>query len=310
MSYEKRETIVIYHKNCLDGFGAAFAIWKAQLPTKLKFIPMDYNERESWITSVRNNIEDWAQKDFIVVDFSFSNEDTEYLVSISNTFTWLDHHKTAFDNWCGETYLAENSKYEYKDSRSTIILDNEKSGAVLAWEHFHPYQPLPDALIFIQDRDLWNWHYPDTKAFTRSLSMLPQDFKVWEQVLSPNCVTEMITKGEAINEYYAEQLTRSIEATKESCQILGNVGLCCNLPPMFASEAGNVLARESGTFGATWFKDKDGNIKWSLRSIGDYDVSAIARSFGGGGHKNAAGFVLTPSSGETVSGIKLWHTGE
>jgi nanoRNase/pAp phosphatase (c-di-AMP/oligoRNAs hydrolase) len=28
----------------------------------------------------------------------------------------------------------------------------------------------------------------------------------------------------------------------------------------------------------------------SLRSKGDFDVSAIAKRFGGGGHKNAAGF--------------------
>jgi nanoRNase/pAp phosphatase (c-di-AMP/oligoRNAs hydrolase) len=30
--------------------------------------------------------------------------------------------------------------------------------------------------------------------------------------------------------------------------------------------------------------------KCSLRSNGDYDVSAIAKAFGGGGHRNAAGF--------------------
>lgn len=309
MSSKSKETIVIYHKNCLDGFGAAFAIWKSQLSTKLTFIPMDYNERENWITSVRNNIEDWVQKDFIVVDFSFSNADTDYLITISNYFTWLDHHKTAFEAWLGDDsqqYLG--SGYTYRDSKTYIKLDNEKSGAVLAWEHFHPYKIVPDAFNFIQDRDLWTWYYPDTKAFTRSLSMLPQEFEVWEQVLSPDCADEMITKGEAINEYYAEQLTRSIEATKERCEILGNVGLCCNLPPMFASEAGHVLAGESGTFGATWFKGKDGSVKWSLRSIGDYDVAAIARSFGGGGHKNAAGFALSESSESISQGVKLWHT--
>ena len=27
----------------------------------------------------------------------------------------------------------------------------------------------------------------------------------------------------------------------------------------------------------------------SLRSVGDFDVSAMAKEFGGGGHKNAAG---------------------
>ena len=36
--------------------------------------------------------------------------------------------------------------------------------------------------------------------------------------------------------------------------------------------------------------DKDGQCKCSLRSNGDYDVSAIAKAFGGGGHRNAAGF--------------------
>ena len=35
---------------------------------------------------------------------------------------------------------------------------------------------------------------------------------------------------------------------------------------------------------------EDGKFKFSLRSKGDLDVSAIAMIFGGGGHKNAAGF--------------------
>jgi nanoRNase/pAp phosphatase (c-di-AMP/oligoRNAs hydrolase) len=34
----------------------------------------------------------------------------------------------------------------------------------------------------------------------------------------------------------------------------------------------------------------------SLRSNGDYDVSAIAKVFGGGGHKNAAGFEVPLST--------------
>lgn len=309
MSSDKRETIVIYHKNCLDGFGAAFAVWKSELPSKLHFIPMDYNEREEFIAKIKATPEDWKGKEFVIVDFSFSVDDTTYLIGISSKLIWLDHHKTAFDSWCGETYLTSGeSVYQYVDSDTTIRLNNNKSGAVLAWEYFNPHKSVPDFILYIQDRDLWRWTMVETKAVTKALSELDQDFEVWNRFVWN--IDALDQKGQTIELYYNKQLLRSIEATKESCQILGNVGLCCNLPPMFASEAGHVLARESGTFGATWFKDKDGNIKWSLRSIGDYDVSAIARSFGGGGHKNAAGFVLTPSSGETVSGIKLWNTGE
>ena len=37
-------------------------------------------------------------------------------------------------------------------------------------------------------------------------------------------------------------------------------------------------------------EQEDGKFKFSLRSKGDLDVSSVAISFGGGGHKNASGF--------------------
>jgi phosphoesterase RecJ-like protein len=33
----------------------------------------------------------------------------------------------------------------------------------------------------------------------------------------------------------------------------------------------------------------DGSVFASLRSVGDFDVSKLAKEYGGGGHKNAAG---------------------
>ena len=69
-------------------------------------------------------------------------------------------------------------------------------------------------------------------------------------------------------------------------------GLAANCPPHLASDVGHELANQSGTFGLLWFVDKDNVCKCSLRSNGDYDVSAIAKVFGGGGHRNAAGFQI------------------
>jgi phosphoesterase RecJ-like protein len=37
-------------------------------------------------------------------------------------------------------------------------------------------------------------------------------------------------------------------------------------------------------------ENRNGTIKGSLRSGGDIDVESIARAFGGGGHRHAAGF--------------------
>ena len=68
------------------------------------------------------------------------------------------------------------------------------------------------------------------------------------------------------------------------------VGLACNAPLFLTSDLGHELANKSGTFGLVWSMAGDGQIHCSLRSNGDYDVSAIAKALGGGGHRNAAGF--------------------
>ena len=69
-------------------------------------------------------------------------------------------------------------------------------------------------------------------------------------------------------------------------------GLSANCPPHLHSDVGHELANQSGTFGLCWFIDKENVCRCSLRSNGDYDVSTIAKAFGGGGHKNAAGFTI------------------
>jgi len=38
-------------------------------------------------------------------------------------------------------------------------------------------------------------------------------------------------------------------------------------------------------------KQSDTRWRYELRSIGDFDVGFVAKKHGGGGHKNAAGFI-------------------
>ena len=65
------------------------------------------------------------------------------------------------------------------------------------------------------------------------------------------------------------------------------------------NKIGKELA-ETANFGLTWFERKDDIIQFSLWSIGDRDVSKIAVRFGGGGHKNAAGFELNIRRGREL----------
>jgi nanoRNase/pAp phosphatase (c-di-AMP/oligoRNAs hydrolase) len=56
------------------------------------------------------------------------------------------------------------------------------------------------------------------------------------------------------------------------------------------SEVTHELAKNE-PFAASWYLRADGRVRWSLRSTEDgIDVSKLALTLGGGGHKHAAGF--------------------
>lgn len=70
----------------------------------------------------------------------------------------------------------------------------------------------------------------------------------------------------------------------------GHVVPCINTT-YAVSELVGTLA-ESAHFAVGWFQRQDGRFVYSLRSRGDFDVSDVAKAFGGGGHRNAAGFTV------------------
>jgi len=72
---------------------------------------------------------------------------------------------------------------------------------------------------------------------------------------------------------------------------------------LWQSELGNVLAKkEEADFGLVWFYNADKKeYVVSLRSLDEKaDVSQIAKVFGGGGHRNASGFIWDGESIESI----------
>jgi nanoRNase/pAp phosphatase (c-di-AMP/oligoRNAs hydrolase) len=64
-----------------------------------------------------------------------------------------------------------------------------------------------------------------------------------------------------------------------------------NAPQVDISELVGFLSAGE-TFAMGWWQRADGKFSYSLRSRGDFDVSELAKRHGGGGHRNAAGFLL------------------
>lgn len=280
--------LIIYHDNCADGFGAAWAAHKKFGADGAEYLPMNYNDPRVKLEDNKLafpvNI---AGRDVYILDFSFSPDIHNAMLAEANSVTWIDHHKTAFEAF---NFNATEPVHLYDPELNwEVILDLNKSGCVLAWEHFHPNALTPYALRLIQDHDLWKWEMPDTRDFATALRSRPFTFD-WFDIASEN-LAAVIDKGESMNELFDQQLA---DITKKHMIVMinGHLGLAINCTPQFASEGGTILAKKSGTFGMTWCVGDNGMANISLRSIGDYDVSAIAKTFGGGGHRNAAGFKI------------------
>ena len=277
--------LVIYHAHCTDGFGAAYAAWK-KFGDLADYVPMSYGEPEHGdVDLLQAKIGTPDNRQVYVLDFSFPIDITKWLIKNSTFFVWLDHHKTAFENWTGDErdLYVDESEYAY------IVLNNSESGALLAWEYFHPNSEPPTVIKHIDDRDRWQFKMRGSKEIHAALQTeKPWTFEMWDALTSNDNYGALFSQGGAILKAQTQQVASTASYSRK-CQIGDATGLSVNTN-VHISEVGHELAKKSGSFGLIWYLNADNRANCSLRSEGDYDVSAIARRFGGGGHKNAAGF--------------------
>ena len=113
--------------------------------------------------------------------------------------------------------------------------------------------------------------------------------------MQASTLKDLADQGEAVLSYI-EQYGNKATAQARVETIAGYKAYTMNLPYMNCSEFLNKLLTDPNEmkvkpdFAASYFRTLKGEWQFSLRSVGDFDVSRVAQAFGGGGHKNAAGF--------------------
>lgn len=291
--------LVIYHANCADGFGAAFAAW-LKLGDEAEYVPFQYGQDFNDLPAIDG-------REVYILDFSFSIDIMGYLFNQAKRVVWLDHHKTAFEMWCGKAPDLFFTMHTEHCDRKHILLDDLKSGAVLAWEFFHPGTEVPMLIQHIDDYDRWQFKIEGTKELNKALwAAQSWNFPQWKELIESD-IRPMYKAGKAILRAHNQNVQSVVKGSARACAINHPEGedwahtywpwvngLAANCPPHLTSDVGHELAVMSGTFGLCWTLSQTGLMaKCSLRSNGDYDVSTIAKAFGGGGHRNAAGFEVT-----------------
>lgn len=295
------DSVVIYHANCSDGIAAALAIRCAKISGITAYKPMNYGEPIDYASIGPDTV-------VHIVDFSFPREVLLELATRCKYVYLSDHHKTAAEDLIGDWGdLA-------KPVNLAITFDMERSGAVLAWNIYNPHKPLPIFFSYVQDRDLWKHKLAHTREINAIIQRAPKTLDAYEELMNAfeQEIDKFVDLGGAILNAH-DEIVQDIVKLARPCVIHDNNvtgetydGLVANCTGHFASDVGNELAKLSGSFGATYFQGSDGSVKWSLRSIGDYDVSTIAKAFGGGGHRNAAGFILSAPEQAFDNRVTLW----
>ena len=269
------KTICIYHGNCADGFGAAWALREALVMTP-KIKPADIT---FYAAKYQEDPPDVLGCEVYIVDFSYKKPVLVEMAEAAHHITIIDHHKTALEDLVD---LPANVR---------AIFNMGHSGAMLVWKYFYGHREPPQLLKHIEDRDLWKFALPGTREIQAALFSYPYDFAVWDELMAEP-VENLRIEGVAIERKHHKDIHELLLSTKRNLRIGGVVVPAANLPYTMSSDAGNLMV-EGQPFAACYTDTKEGRV-FSLRSKKDgLDVSNIAKLYGGGGHRNAAGFKVS-----------------
>jgi len=275
--------VCLYHKSDLDGRCSA-AIVSMATGHKSKMIGWTYGDTVPW-----GDLEPLGWDDrVILVDLTLPPHDMVRLEA-QTSLAWIDHHKDAIERLIlDHPYMADVPGPR----------DPRYAACCLAWRYFFRGQKLPVAVDYIGAWDTWEWvdrsDRREIEAFQfgmRAMDTEP-DEDVWRDLLKErgtSLVVETVCRdGVAILQYrdcQNERIAKSaFETTLGGHKILSlNAGGGSELfDSVRGQHQGCVATAAFFWAGTAW--------KVSLRSIGDFDVAALARQFGGNGHPGAAGF--------------------
>lgn len=257
--------LVLYHAGCWDGFCAAWIADRALGGAEA--IPVHYGTPPPNVTD----------REVFILDFSYPRPILLTMKQSAYRVMVLDHHKSAKEELAGLPFCT---------------FEDDKSGGRMAWEYFYtgPDGRIPKSpwlVDYTEDRDLWRHKLPDSEAINACLRSYPLDFDLWDRFLLVPAST-FINEGNAIRRREKQIVDEHVRHARE-VEMDGHKILICNATVLYSEIAGELA--KGRPFGAVYFDRHDGKRVWSLRSADDgVDVSAIAKSHGGGGHKHAAGF--------------------
>lgn len=302
MAFESQhDTVVLYHKNCLDGLAAAWVVWKAY-GFQVDTVAVQYGDDFDAIFG--NNFASLIGKKVICVDFAFTLSITKYLMSICSLLV-LDHHDSALKELAPiaeKFWKVGRVKWDEVDGEdggsSMVVVDTRHSGAMLAWNWFFAVgmpkdMPCPPGIQYAEDYDLWKFKFEQTRSWVAAAFSYDMNVETFDRVVNKD-VQDMVKEGVAIQRHI-DKTVRGLARSAHPFVMDEYEVPVVNANSLFRNELGALLA-VGVPFSVTYSDGRDGR-QYSLRSIKNaptsVNVAAIAERFGGGGHANSSAFRIS-----------------
>ena len=126
-----------------------------------------------------------------ILDFSYPRETILELQRTHESVILLDHHKTAAEELQGVPHCH---------------IDQSHSGAYLAWQYANPSEKPPGLILYVQDRDLWEWKLPNSREVSEAIASYPNTFAAWDSF----DVGALAREGTGILRYMRAQVNKLV----------------------------------------------------------------------------------------------------
>lgn len=286
-----------YHKSDLDGHCSG-ALIKIRYPN-CEMIGIDYGNGFPW--SIINDVSETVW----MVDFGLQPFEEMIKLNQKCNLIWIDHHKTAINDY--DNYLKDPNLG--KECHIEGLRNIEYAACELVWKYLHEWWDgdIPKFVRLLGRYDVWDLNWDENvlpfQMGMRALLTDPCDDiameYVWRALIDDEynefkLLTKIIDDGKAILPYQERQDKKIFSEMAFYTKLENYSAIAIN--QMCNSKAFEVN-KDDGE--KSWSVDiyisfyRIPNRQWSVSLFSnnvEVDVGEIAKRYGGGGHKGAAGF--------------------
>ena len=267
-----------YHGSDLDGHCSG-AIVKYRHP-ECEMWPIDYE-----VKFPMNEIKEGET--VYIVDFALQPFDQMVELAKKCKLIWIDHHKTALEE-------AKKRGFVVRGTRRVGI-----GACFLTWEFLNPHLPVPAFVKLLAEYDVWDHSNPDTLPFQFGMRVRETDpateegMKLWRRLFNEDrrFFHKILEEGKVIIKYQKQIDAKYCARYVYPAVFEGYKALMLNKGIANSMTFENVVGTEDADIFIAYVFNGENWIVTLYANKSDVDVSKIAKKYGGGGHKKAAGFV-------------------